>query len=899
MDLLLTPADPAFPTEDTLYLAGDKRWECGRFRTYAGPDLRSTTQSLKALPDEELNGFLQTWLFFGLVAEFLGLNEQEDGEHIVDPSQAQSELDDLYNESIVVKEDGKNYITGAKVLALVPLIQERIRTAAGIAGGIEQRLMYLDHCVCHVHATAFLWNISERLDYSIKNSLAALGELFSITMMALRQGLHLQMRTEGMSIYWNRDCLVAGGRLKSQMLAHGWCYSEVEKMRKQFVNLNTMHYVSRTRKSGPRRDHSRCHKHRCLAFQIRMHEYQLAHVEQCRGCELLNVELDGVAAILEKTHSYPVLTGKTAWNEVYKRDEVRVEAFDPAIPYVAISHVWADGLGNPTANALPGCQVDRLTSLVAKLQNTVDPDWKERGRPSYRTWVDSLCCPVESNGKSIALGRMADVYRNAAHVLVLDSSLTSFPSEAVDPAELLFRALSCSAWMRRLWTFQEGALARSLFYQFADCAVTGRVLFNKVAKARHKDMRYYCLLMGYWRELIAFEKFAPFKGPGPLEQCIPSPIGQFHNRLWHLQHALNSRSVSVLGDEPLCIATVLGLDIGRVVAENGANATQKRMAIVWEMIARRLGGIPPDVIFFVDNPLDIVGFRWAPRSLLAADVQHDTDDLHAERESLPSTLVLVPLVSRFYCTYDTKLAQLTVEGSRKGLWVSYPGFKVYARPYPGVNTAPEQYRLQPWDVLMTQKFHCDWLLTKEEETGQWYAVLSSRSRTEVPSDTPFCKAVRTGHGAMILESAEPATKFPDDHHSPYGVMVLIQQEDDMELVVSRQFPIRLTKAVKEEIIFAETMTEVAEELASEQVTANFIAARDQVESDEYTLAKAELEKRMEELVVEARKARPDFANAVDVIACKGKQDRIWEYLAMFAHQTILERTPEDQVWLVD
>lgn len=60
MDLLLTPADPAFPTEDTPYLAGNKRWERGRFLTYAGPNPHSTVMNLEIMPDEELHGHLQT-----------------------------------------------------------------------------------------------------------------------------------------------------------------------------------------------------------------------------------------------------------------------------------------------------------------------------------------------------------------------------------------------------------------------------------------------------------------------------------------------------------------------------------------------------------------------------------------------------------------------------------------------------------------------------------------------------------------------------------------------------------------------------------------------------------------------------------------------------------------------
>lgn len=893
MDLLLTPADPAFPTEDTPYLAGDKRWNCGHFASYAGPNPRSAIESLEALPDEELNGFLQTWLFFGLVAEFLGLNEQQDGKHIVDPSQAQSELDDLYKESVIIKADGKSYITGVKVLALVPLVQERIRTAAGIAGGIEQRLVHLDHCVCYMNETAFSRNIMERLDYNIRYSLAALGELLSAAIVVVIRALDLQVSIKGDSRYWGHKYLVRGGWLESQMVAHGWCYSEVEKVRKHLHELNAMHYVSRLRKFGPRRDHYRCHKQLCVAFQIRMHEYQPAHVEQDCGCKLLSVDLNAMLSILEKRQSFPVLTGKTAWSEVYKRDEVQVEAFEPAIPYVAISHVWADGLGNPTANTLPGCQVDRLISLVANLQNTVDPDWKERGQPPYRIWIDSLCCPVESKGKSIALERIADVYRNAAHVLVLDSSLTSFPSEAVDPAELLFRALSCSPWMRRLWTFQEGALARSLYYQFADCAMTGRALLSKVAQARDEDIRYGPLLFDLAIEFRPFERFSPHI----------EPIQGLNDTLWELQRALYSRSVSVPRDEPLCIATLLGLDVGRILAENGEHATHKRMALVWEMIARRLGGIPPNVIFSVDKTLDVIGFRWAPRSLLAAEIQRctvDTDDPYAERAFFDSAPELVQLENGFSCKSNTKLAQLISESSRKGLRGSYPGFKVYARPYSGVATAPEQYRLQPWDAFFAQSLSGLRLFLKEEETCRWYKVWSLPIWTEKHSVADICKAVHTGHCAMIRVPTESAIGLGIESLSHDCLMVLIKQEDDTELIVRRQFTVYLTVTTKEESILAEKMTELAEELASEQVTTNFIATRDQAESDEYMLAELDLWERIEELIAEALEASPDFANAVKEVMGERSLPFIWKYLAMYhSHQTILERLPEDQIWLVD
>jgi hypothetical protein len=97
---------------------------------------------------------------------------------------------------------------------------------------------------------------------------------------------------------------------------------------------------------------------------------------------------------------------------------------------------------------IQNCQVARLQKLISDLQGTADD------KPAYRLWIDTLCCPVELSGKLISLERIADVYRNATHVLVLDSSLTSFTTTDKHPAELMLRIFATSAWMRRLWTLQ-------------------------------------------------------------------------------------------------------------------------------------------------------------------------------------------------------------------------------------------------------------------------------------------------------------------------------------------------------------------------------------------------------------------------------------------------------------
>ena len=127
-----------------------------------------------------------------------------------------------------------------------------------------------------------------------------------------------------------------------------------------------------------------------------------------------------------------------------------------SLPTVDTPQVWADGLGNPSRNAIQQCQVTRLLSLVGDLEAART---QAKGNPSpqlspYRLWIDTLCCPVELSGKHIALERIKNVYIEAAHVLVLDSFISSFPYKGRPAAEPVLRILATSSWMRRLWTLQ-------------------------------------------------------------------------------------------------------------------------------------------------------------------------------------------------------------------------------------------------------------------------------------------------------------------------------------------------------------------------------------------------------------------------------------------------------------
>lgn len=85
----------------------------------------------------------------------------------------------------------------------------------------------------------------------------------------------------------------------------------------------------------------------------------------------------------------------------------RIVKSTPEIPYIAISHVWIDGLGNPNANSLPVCQLARLRHLVEEVLSNfnrgpshidnIHRNPEKPPRPLF--WLNTLLCPVGPPGR--------------------------------------------------------------------------------------------------------------------------------------------------------------------------------------------------------------------------------------------------------------------------------------------------------------------------------------------------------------------------------------------------------------------------------------------------------------------------------------------------------------------
>ncbi|KAI9687452.1 MAG: hypothetical protein M1822_002062 [Bathelium mastoideum] len=185
-------------------------------------------------------------------------------------------------------------------------------------------------------------------------------------------------------------------------------------------------------------------------------------------------------------------------------------AAHPNIKYTAISHLWSDGLGQPSRNSLPQCQLIRLMNAVneadAKFKtetnplygrlfdvyhefgsfsrNTSYPKWPARviledgwydraarrtrtsmieTRDSIHLWLDVYCVPVDNEDlRRKAIARMTPTYSRATHVHVLDHDLQQM-EENNNVLDMVAQIAVCG-WGTRAWTTQERSLAMGITY---------------------------------------------------------------------------------------------------------------------------------------------------------------------------------------------------------------------------------------------------------------------------------------------------------------------------------------------------------------------------------------------------------------------------------------------------
>lgn len=287
---------------------------------------------------------------------------------------------------------------------------------------------------------------------------------------------------------------------------------------------------------------------------------------------------------------------------------IDVVASTDSTSYVALSHVWAEGLGNPTATALPRCQLSRLKTLIDNLDfEYLDMSYHPEDAPEMLLWRDTLCCPVESKeAHTMALRQMYRTYDEASVVLVLDRSLISHRVGGMTYDEACVR-IATSRWMTRLWTLQEGALParkNKLWFQFTKTALPVQKLYDHLVEIQKPDIRRRGVANSVVGRFYTFTTLFDFRNNEKQGA-----------QMRDIMNGLVYRAVTVPSDEPLIIATLLALDLSPILASGPA----ERMNILWRIIGISPSGIDKHILFHMGPKIHERGLRWAPRSLLSVD----------------------------------------------------------------------------------------------------------------------------------------------------------------------------------------------------------------------------------------------------------------------------------------
>lgn len=362
--------------------------------------------------------------------------------------------------------------------------------------------------------------------------------------------------------------------------------------------------------------HQDCSGLECIHTNIDYDLYQTVHVLDDCDCEFKGPDMDDVYTILE-AGVIPVISANLGMDE-----KGRINIDIDAIPstavaqYVAISHVWADGLGNEHYNQLPVCQLYRIISLVNELV----------GEPCA-FWVDTLCVPRDRSKRGLALDLMNATYRQSASTLVLDASLFEFKSglsssrflSAIDVefaerlkmgslVEIALRIFACP-WTTRLWTLPEAQVPPKLCFQFFDGQIDLNDLYDQlktwpfIGTSLISDLRSFLVrlrpkLRTQNSDIAAAEDPALLGWPG----------GGLDGRFISMIHAIEFRTTSRRTDEVLCMAIQLKLDVAEIMKED----TNKQL----QALLKRVRRVPADLMFTHGPRLKEAPFRWAPTHLL-------------------------------------------------------------------------------------------------------------------------------------------------------------------------------------------------------------------------------------------------------------------------------------------
>ncbi|KAL9071181.1 MAG: hypothetical protein Q9161_004358 [Pseudevernia consocians] len=830
MDHLPIPADPILPLPEVPYLCNEPydvnipflEYPRRKGRPWMTPKVGEAPytnhEKLFPTPSRDLESFFQTWLFFGLLAELLA---------------------ELFNHDRFMSKSERDGSPVISTKQLQPLTEQRFESLKALNKPMQKGI-YLHAVQCIDLTTRILPVAAPDFKSAVKTSIASVVELLGDAIdKAIKGTFSDAVRCERL---FTRNFY--SEEMKFAMVAANWCPNDITRLTDKFTSTQLLYFFSKMKKPPSIASHRDCTTKFCLVHPISLSQHRTHHRETCNNestCRDISIDHRPVLDIL-RSGALPLLRISNKENEPSKVTIELCNSRTNTAHYVAISHVWADGLSNSEANSLPHCQLARLGRML-------DPFAEAGKRPLV--WLDTLCCPVNPEGKALALLQMKRTYAEAKKTLILDSTLYNYNSQNLSATELHARYLT-SGWMRRLWTLQESALSSDPWVQFKDGPLSLIPMFSRLKKVHDENLNYRRLVQDMWIDSQSLTLYT-----------YSSPNGVPDLRL--LDRGLSHRNTTVASDEALCIATLMNLDVSEILPLLG----EDRMCKVWDLLAvANSGSLPRKMIFLDGAKLSRHGYRWAPSTLL-------------------------PPGERFHPVQSRVLRWCGPQGkpTSKGLMAEYPSYRFH--PYSGPFPSPI------WEVL--HKMRQVRFVFKDQSRDIWCQIMyldSSQSSSE-DIQTPLVDLVAKGDLAVILaeEPPENPSAFLEEAYRE-GILVTVTEEKEDVLHASLGNSVILTPLSPQEVIVYEAAERLMQELRTwELKESEGLEVAEQVSEERITKLRANCKEMTRKLLAE----EPGLGDAVvEILGEGGEGLDLWVYVAgWFNHVGKGWRVEGAKMWCID
>jgi hypothetical protein len=151
--------------------------------------------------------------------------------------------------------------------------------------------------------------------------------------------------------------------LQQRMVTLGWC-PYWTKIYSQKFSPFLLYYLSGLPQAR-RQEHKSCIRTRpCLNNDVNYHTYQTRHADDCKTsrCAFTGPDVKKLESIVSRGDLPLIRLRRQSASHDVELDIVEHVSFDR--PFIAISHVWSDGLGNFNANTLPQCQINLMYEKI-------------------------------------------------------------------------------------------------------------------------------------------------------------------------------------------------------------------------------------------------------------------------------------------------------------------------------------------------------------------------------------------------------------------------------------------------------------------------------------------------------------------------------------------------------